>query len=86
MSYQKIYEYARSNPEGFWMEASTAIDWDVEPSRALSDEKAPLYEWFADGQLNGCWNAVDRHVAAGYGDRTAIIYDSPITSTVQKIS
>ena len=86
MSYQKIYEYARSNPEGFWMEAASAIDWDVEPSHALSDENAPLYEWFADGQLNGCWNAVDRHVAAGHGDRTAIIYDSPITSTVQKIS
>ncbi len=86
MSYQKIYEYARSNPEGFWMEAASAIDWDVEPSQALSDENAPLYEWFADGQLNGCWNAVDRHVAAGHGDRTAIIYDSPITSKVQKIS
>lgn len=86
MSYQKIYEYARSNPEGFWMEAASAIDWDVEPSRALSHQTAPLYEWFADGQLNGCWNAVDRHVAAGHGDRTAIIYDSPITSTIQKIS
>ncbi len=86
MSYQKIYEYARSNPEGFWMEAATAIDWETEPSRALSDENAPLYEWFADGTLNGCWNAVDRHVAAGHGDRVAIIHDSPVTGNVQKIT
>ncbi|MEO1266442.1 MAG: propionate-CoA ligase PrpE, partial [Pseudomonadota bacterium] len=46
----------------------------------------PLYEWFVDGQTNTCWNAVDRHVQAGHGDRTAIIYDSPVTHTKHTIS
>jgi propionyl-CoA synthetase len=52
----------------------------------LFAEKAPIYEWFADGLVNTCWNAVDRHVAAGHGDRTAIIHDSPITKSVSKIT
>jgi hypothetical protein len=51
------------------------------------DPNAPLYvEWFADGKLNGCWNAVDRHVQAGHGDRVAIIHDSPLTGTTHKIT
>jgi propionyl-CoA synthetase len=68
------------------MEMANAIDWDQKPSKALFDENAPLYEWFVDGKLNSCWNAVDRHVAAGNGDRTAIIYDSPITNSKRTIS
>jgi len=53
---------------------------------ALFDANAPLYEWFADARVNTCHNAVDRHVAAGHGARTAIIYDSPITGRKEKIS
>jgi propionyl-CoA synthetase len=56
------------------------------PSKALFDDNAPLYEWFADGKLNGCWNAVDRHVQAGHGERVAIIHDSPLTGTTHKIT
>lgn len=86
MSYAEVYEGWKADPEGFWMEAAAAIDWDRKPSRALSDENAPLYEWFTDGMVNTCWNAVDRHVAAGNGDRLAIIYDSPITGTKEEIT
>jgi propionyl-CoA synthetase len=68
------------------MEQAKAIDWDRAPTRALSDEAAPIYEWFADGLTNTCWNAVDRHVAAGRGDQTAIIYDSPLTHTQHAIT
>jgi propionyl-CoA synthetase len=39
-----------------------------------------------DGKLNGCWNAVDRHVEAGHGERVAIIHDSPLTGTTHKIT
>ena len=86
MAYADIHARSLADPEGFWMEAAEAIDWAKKPSRALFAEKAPLHEWFADGELNTCWNAVDRHVAAGHGDRTAIIYDSPITHTRREIS
>ncbi len=86
MSYAEIYEAWQNNPENFWMNAAEGIDWETKPSKALFDENAPIYEWFADGKVNTCWNAVDRHVEAGRGEQTAIIYDSPVTHTKREIS
>ena len=86
MGYQDVYDRWTSDPEGFWMEAAEAIDWDRKPSTALTDLGDNMYEWFADGMVNTCWNAVDRHVEAGRGEQTAIIYDSPITHTKREIS
>ncbi len=86
MAYSEVYAHWKSDPEDFWMEAATGIDWDKMPSKALFDKNAPLYEWFSDGMVNTCFNAVDRHVVAGLGDQTAIIYDSPVTGTKSKIS
>jgi propionyl-CoA synthetase len=86
MSYAEVYSRWQDDPEGFWMEAAKEIDWNRPPSRALNADKAPLYSWFDDGMVNTCWNAVDRHVEAGRGAQTAIIYDSPITQTKHKIS
>ena len=86
MGYSEIYGAWKADPEAFWMEAAKGIDWVTPPTRALNDSKAPLYEWFTDAEVNTCWNAVDRHVEAGHGDRTAIIYDSPVTGTVEHIS
>lgn len=68
------------------MKAAEAVDWIQAPNRALDDSRAPLYGWFSDAVCNTCWNAVDRHVAAGHGARTAIIHDSPMTGSVTKIS
>ncbi|PUB18703.1 propionyl-CoA synthetase [Yoonia sediminilitoris] len=84
MAYADVYASWQNDPEGFWMEQAKAIDWFSPPTRALDDSKAPLYHWFADAQVNTCYNAVDRHVAAGRGDQVAIIYDSPITGTKSK--
>ncbi|MXU66111.1 propionate-CoA ligase PrpE [Oceanomicrobium pacificus] len=86
MSYQTLYAAWKADPEAFWMQAAEAIDWVEKPTRALFDDKAPLYEWFADAKVNTCYNAVDRHVEAGRGDQTAIIYDSPVTHTKQEIT
>ncbi|MFV1495985.1 propionate-CoA ligase PrpE [Phaeobacter sp. JH20_02] len=86
MSYSEVYESWRSNPEQFWMEAAASISWDRAPSKALTDKGDGLYEWFADAKVNTCYNAVDRHVEAGRGEQTAIIYDSPITQTKREIS
>ncbi len=86
MSYAEIYSAWKADPEAFWMDQAKAIDWVSPPSKALFDENAPLYEWFSDGMVNGCWNAVDRHVEAGHGDRIAIIHDSPVTQSVHKIT
>jgi len=86
MAYNDVYGSWKADPEGFWMRAAEAIDWVAKPSRALFDDNAPLYEWFVDGQVNTCWNAVDRHVEAGHGDRIAIIHDSPVTHTKHEIT
>ena len=84
MGYKEVYDAWKTDPEAFWMNAAEAIDWDKKPSKALNDNNAPLFEWFTDGMVNTCWNAVDRHVEAGRGDQTAIIYDSPITGAKGK--
>lgn len=68
------------------MEASGLIDWVKKPSKALFDENAPLYEWYLDGVMNTCFNAVDRHVEAGDGDRVAVVHDSAMTGQKRKIT
>ncbi|WP_147111233.1 AMP-binding protein [Tateyamaria sp. syn59] len=86
MGYRAEYDSWKADPEGWWMQAAQAIDWSKAPSEALSQRGENLYEWFADAEVNTCWNAVDRHVKAGRGDQTAIIYDSPITGAKSKTS
>ena len=86
MGYADIHARSLQDPDGFWMEQAQAIDWDTPPSKALFDDNAPMYEWFSDGRLNGCHNAVDRHVAAGRGDQVAIIHDSPVTHTKRELT
>ncbi len=86
MTYEAVYTAWKNDPEKFWMQAAKAISWDRPPSKALFDERAPIYEWFSDGMLNTCYNAVDRHVEAGRGDQVAIIHDSPITGTITRIT
>ncbi|MDO5620530.1 MAG: propionyl-CoA synthetase [Paracoccus sp. (in: a-proteobacteria)] len=86
MAYKEIYESWQADPEAFWMEAAKLIDWVRPPSKALFDENAPIYEWFSDGLVNACWNAVDRHVEAGRGDQIALYHDSPITNATKGIT
>lgn len=86
MSYKEVYADWKSDPERFWLQAAEAIDWDQKPTQALTQKSEGLYEWFADSKVNTCWNAVDRHVEAGHGDRVAIIYDSPVTNTKNEIT
>jgi propionyl-CoA synthetase len=86
MGYAEIYQGWKDDPEAFWMEAAKSISWDKAPGKALFDDNAPIYEWFSDGLVNTCYNAVDRHVDAGRGDQAAIIYDSPLTQSKRSIS
>ena len=78
-NYEQIYREALKDNEAFWLDAAAAIDWTREPKTALDKKNPPLYRWFPDGEMNTCFNAVDRHVLAGRGTQKAIIYDSPIT-------
>lgn len=85
MTYADVYKFWQDDPEGFWMRAADAVDWVRKPTKALFDGNAPLYEWFSDGMINTCWNAVDRHVPER-GDQPAIIHDSPVTDSKSVIT
>src|SRR5215208_5152817 len=84
--YAKVYRQALEHPQQFWAEAAEAIDWERRWERVLDDSRPPFYRWFAGARLNTCWNAVDRHVAAGHGERVALIWDSPVTDTVLRFT
>ncbi|WP_432199914.1 AMP-binding protein [Erythrobacter sp. W53] len=78
MSYKNAYQQSIQDPDGFWLDAARALDWDKAPRQGLGADGS---SWFADGALNLCHNAIDRHVAAGRGDEAALIYESPVTGT-----
>jgi propionyl-CoA synthetase len=84
--YAKAREAALCDPSGYWAGHAELVDWEVSPSVALDDSDPPFYRWYADGVLNTCVNAVDRHVAAGHGSRIAIHYDSPVTGTARSLT
>jgi len=84
--YSEIYGRSINHPDQFWGEAAQAVQWEKKWDRVLDDTKKPFYRWFAGGELNTCYNALDYHVQDGRGDQTAIIYDSPVTDTVKKIT
>ncbi|WP_347355151.1 acetate--CoA ligase [Intrasporangium sp.] len=67
------YTQAAEDPEAFWAEqARKYVVWSKDFTQVLDWSDAPFSRWFADGELNACYNAVDRHVEAGHGDRVAI--------------
>ncbi len=84
--YAETYRRSLEQPEEFWAEAAEAIDWEQRWDRVLDTSRPPFYRWFSGARLNTCWNAVDRHVAAGRGDRTALIWDSPVTGQVRQFT
>ena len=82
----KILSEAKDNPQGFWAQAAKDVVWIEPPKTILEDSNPPFYHWFTGGKINGCYNAVDRHVSEGRGDQAAIIYDSPVTDTKRIIT
>lgn len=85
-TYAQTYAAASADPQGFWREAAKNIHWDQTPSTAIDESRAPIYGWYPDGMLNISYNALDRHVAAGRGDATALIYDSAVLGIQQTFS
>ena len=82
--YAEEFDRSIADPESFWGDAARAIDWYREPSVILDSSNPPFYRWFSDGELNTCYNALDRHVRDGRGDQAALIYDSPVTGTSRR--
>ena len=79
--YAEEFNRSLTDPDGFWGEAAKDIDWYTAPTVVLDASNPPFYHWFADGVLNTCFNALDRHVRSGRADQAALIYDSPVTGS-----
>lgn len=90
----KAYTASIENPEKFWAHHAAQLTWTVPPKTIVSRTTKKLksgashqhWQWFPDGEISTSYNCIDRHVKAGHGGRTAIIWDSPVTNTKQKIS
>ena len=85
-SYHALHARSLHDPEDFWAEAAEGLHWDRRWTRVLDDSRAPFYRWFDGGLFNTCYNALDRHIDAGRGEQTALIYDSPVTHTLKTYS
>ena len=86
MNFKEIYQRSIKNPEEFWKTISEDIFWFQKPTKILNKSNPPFYKWFEDGKTNTCYNAIDLHVQNGLGDKTALIYDSPITGNKAKFT
>ncbi len=86
MSYATQYAQSIDQPEQFWREKALKLPWYTSPATILTQDEQGLDRWFCDGQLNTSYMALDHHVKNGNGEKTALIYDSPVTGQQQKYS
>lgn len=84
MNYQEQYNQSIQNPEAFWAEQAQQVDWFTQPQTILSADESGYPMWYKDGSLNACYLALDKHIADGFGEEIALIYDSPVTQTIKK--
>ncbi|WP_404402099.1 acetate--CoA ligase [Idiomarina seosinensis] len=85
-AYHHIYSEAQQDPEGFWLDQARRLHWFEEPRSAAAVKKNGLADWFPDGKINVSYLALDAQIEAGRGEQDALIYDSPVTGTVQTFS
>jgi propionyl-CoA synthetase len=84
--YHAVYAGWQADPVAFWAQAARDIVWTTPPATTFDARAGAYGRWFSGGMGNTCYNAVDRHVAAGHGARNAIIHDSPVTGTIAHIT
>ena len=81
VSYEQEYRESIEQPEAFWRKKAELLHWFKAPQQILSTDDNGIQRWFADGQMNTAYMALDHHVAQGRGAQTALIYDSPVTNS-----
>ena len=88
-TYREMYAASISDPEAFWGEHGKRLDW-IKPYSTVRNTDFALggvsIKWFEDGVLNICHNAVDRHVAAGHGASTALIFGAANSSPLPLVA
>jgi propionyl-CoA synthetase len=86
MSYHAEYTQSVENPEAFWAEKAADLPWFKQPQTILSKDENGIDRWFADGEMNTAYMALDHHVENGRGDQLAVIYDSPVSNTKRQLT
>jgi acetyl-CoA synthetase len=71
--YRRLYDAAKNDPEGFWGERAAALPWTTAYTKVL-DWHPPAAKWFVGGRLNASAACLDRHIAAGKGEKTALVW------------
>ncbi|PZU02884.1 MAG: propionyl-CoA synthetase [Gordonia sp. (in: high G+C Gram-positive bacteria)] len=84
--YAEAFAQSVDDPDEFWLHAAKAVDWYTAPTVALGRESESQYQWFPGAILNTSFNALDRHVDAGHGNRPALIWDSAMTGVSRTFS
>jgi len=84
--YEEVYARSINDPEGFWGEVAEAVHWYKRWDKVLDDTNKPFYRWFTGGEINTCHNALDLHVENGRAEQPALVYDSPVTGTVESFT
>ena len=83
-AYKGLYDKSVKDPEGFWAEQAERLDWYKKWDKVADNDltKAQI-KWFEGGKLNVSYNCLDRHIKAGHGDQTALIWEGndPNTDT-----
>ncbi|MFT5392646.1 MAG: propionyl-CoA synthetase, partial [Gammaproteobacteria bacterium] len=81
--FDQVFARSIADPNAFWAEVAEDVHWYRRWDRVLDDSASPIYRWFPGALVNTCYNAVDVHVEQGRGAQAALIYDSPVTDTVE---
>jgi len=76
-AYEKLVAEAEADYAGYWARlAREFVEWKTPFTKTLDESQAPFFKWFEDGTLNVSYNCLDRQVAAGLGDKVAIIFET----------
>ena len=81
--YLETWKRSCAEPDTFWAEAASSVDWHTPPVAAFDRSAGALGAWFPSGTMNTCYNAVDRHVERGRAGQPALIFDSAYTGQVR---
>ena len=85
-AYLSEHQQSLEDPSRYWLDVANNASWYKKPTAGIDTSNSPFNTWFADGEINACFNALDVHVNDGRGDQLALIHDSPITDSQQKFT
>jgi non-ribosomal peptide synthetase component E (peptide arylation enzyme) len=86
MGYCEEFAASIQDPAAFWQKQAQQLAWYRAPQIILEEDSDGIARWFVDGELNTSYLALDYHIEQGRGEQIALIYDSPVTSTIKQVT